>query len=930
MEIPAVTKYTGSVTPAPATIGLDIEQVATTTASLSLRILRHETAKILGRVGIERLGRFQHGEIVYELQITDKDQGIRFENVNYNEILSYVSLPELEHFENAQFERELVYEDPLPHYVKKRGRPPKAALQQVGLTSDEESDSSSIAFDGIAVSAPVSNPLKRPRNSSAVRGPGRPKKIRAEQLPSRLSRRDKFDFEHVALPQIKKRVKRASVGEGSLTNDFKNDDEALNPDLQVFNDEVPVDAGSSQLVMQSGQVDSDSYEAGFDNLPTGGSSHFKSSQLVEAAQPVEDEDLQELHPKLFTPKAARGRPKKHPRLGQSPENDKLAMLHAKFDARKPDKPKQSAQITSKVRLAESSSSEDEPGDLHQRFGATIRKQSSSLGNTPTSVRILNTPSKMTSKINKPSPRHRQGYRAPTLIRHPAHDIRNDASVSADSSTSPPAHPERLSIGVQSKTPPQDAIEISSDETNSPTPAPASRFMSASVSTLRPSIRPSETLMSQSRDIRNAAVLHGDVKSAEQASDEEIKTSSTESNEDDDDDEAAAIMNFEIPDIPSSQSFRASVSASSRSDSSGEQHIQAGEVRKTKRLAGNTTVPPRRQSVSMQNISRQVAAQSRAEFEARKQRDRDGNHAPQESAVSTGPGPQIARVASSKPYRFPGKSTVPPKSPKISMQNISQQVAAKSRAEVEARKREQAARAASAESTDSSTEHSDSYSMPPDSPPARKPVSSTLAARTQQREAPLGVTQQNTPKPYPLAFKQFAAAHQQQQQQSLTPTRKAIENTVRQSHESQARPQVKPQSHQTSSHDLPSSPILPVAHRESSISLGETPPRRPTISTARRPREASIDLEEPTPRPTTTKPAPRPTTTKPTPKAAPTNLVISSDQRSRPSNGHAKVEKTKNKGHRVSMTPLFPSAAGKGSPVKKGRVPFSTREFEGEV
>lgn len=928
MEIPAVSSYIGGVKPTPATIGSGIEQVTTTTASLSLR-LHHETAKILGRVGIEKLGRFQHGEIVYELQITNKDRGTRIENVNYSEILNYVSLPELEHFENAQFERELVYEDPLPLYVKKRGRPPKAALQQVGLTSDEESDSSSIAFDGIAVSAPVSNPLKRPRNSSAVRGPGRPKKIRAEHLPSRLSRRDKFDFEHVALPQIKKRVKRASLSEGSLTNDFKNDDEALNPDLQVFNDEVPVDAGSSQLVMQSGQVDSDSYEAGFDNLPTGGSSHFKSSQLVAAAQPVEQQDLQDLLPKLPTPKAARGRPKKHPLPGQFSEDDELDMLHAKFKARKPDKPKQSAQITSEVRLAESSSSEDELGDLHQRFGATIRKQSSSLGNTPTSDRILNTPSetKTTGKINKPSPGSRPGYTAPNLIRHLAHDISSAASASSESSTSPSAPPERPSTGIQSKAPSQDAIEISSDGTNSSPPASASRFMSASVSTLRPS-RPSETLMPQSRDIRSATVVHENVKSVEQTSDEEITTSSTESNEDDDDDEAAAIMNFEIPDIPSSQSFRASVSASSRSDSSGEQHIQAGEVRKTKRLAGNTAVPPRRQSVSMQTISRQVAAQSRAEFEARKQRDRDWNHAPQESAAYTGPGPQIARVASSKPYRFPGKSTVPPKSPKISMQNISQQVAAKSRAEVEARKREQAARAASAESTDSSSEHSDSYSMPPDSPPARKPVSSTLAARTQQREAPLGVTQQNTPKPYPLAFKQFAAAHQQQQQQSLTPTRKAIENTVRQSHESQARPQVKPQSNQTSSRDLPSSPILPVAHRESSISLGETPPRRPTISTARRPREASIDLEEPTPRPTTTKPAPRPTTTKPAP--APTNLVISSDQRGRQSNGTLKVEKTKKRGHRVSMTPLFPSAAGKGSPVKKGRVPFSTREFEGEV
>ena len=913
----------------------NIDQLTTTTAISSLRRRDDETAKILGRVGIERLGRFQHGDIIYEIEITNGHQETRTHEVDSNDVLDFVTLADLERFENAQFDRELVYDYPLSLYIKKRGRPPKAALQQVGLTSEEESESSSLPNDGIAVAIPVSNSRKRTRSSSPVRGRGRPKKHKTEHLHSRLSRRDRLDHDHIALPQVKKRVKSAFVHQEPLTKNTESHDEDLisdavssslsrdeqrTRDVHDMDHQVPVDAGSSQLLRQSYPVNGDSHEAELDSLSTGGSSHFKSSQLVAAARPIEDKDLEDLHRKHPTKKRGRGRPKKHTLPVQSSEDDELSKLHAQFEARKPDKPKQSALFTSTTALEESSASEDELGSLHERFGIITRRASSSLGNqdSPRSSKIINSHPK-TSAV-KPSPRNRPGYHAPTHNQHSAQDLSLNASASSESSTSPPSHPERHSTEMKAKTLTQDLIEISSDETESSPPAASS--------TPRPLIKSNATSTSRSRDIPNAAVIHDDVESVEEASDEETEKLSSNSDENDDDQETATIIDFEIPDIASSQSFRKSVSTSSSgSDSSGEQRIQAREVSKIRRLAGNTNVPPKRQSISMQNISRQVAAQSRAAMEARKQRDGDGKNTLQRQTASTAPGQQMLRTEPSKRYRFPGKSTVPPKSPKISMQNISQQVAAKSRAEVEARKQEQAAKAALAESSDSSPDDSDSYSIPPDSPQARKPVSSTLASRTQQREAPGGVTKQNHPKSFPLAFKRFAAAHQQQQQkqqQPPLPSRKAAattgpfaQSTGKSHNEPQSRSQAKSRPQQTPSRRS-SSPFIP-AHRQSSISLGETPPHRSRIAVARKPRGPSIDLEEPKPRPASI-----------SSKPAPSNPTDNSNQRSKPSDGSAKADKKKKKSRRVSMTPLFPSAAGKGSPVKKGRVPFSTREFEGEV
>ena len=919
MEVPAVTRYIGGTKPAPAIIGSGIKQITTNTGSLSLKRHDNDMAKILGRVGIESLGRFQHGEIIYRLEITNEHNESRIEEVVYDDILDYVSLSELEKFENAQFEQELVYEDPLAVYVKKRGRPPKEALQAVGLTSEEESESSSIPNDGILVSVPAAKSLKRRGSSSPIRGRGRPKKNKTEHVHSRLSRRDRFDHEHIALPQVKKRVKNAFIREASLINGSEDHDQALVLDLgpsdpHGINGRLPVDAGSSQLVMHNYPEDGDSHEDELNIQPSQASSHYKSSQLVAAALTGGEENLEDLHQKRLTKKRGRGRPKKNSLLVESSGNEDLDTPHARSETHKPGRPRKSPGSVSKQITEGPSSSEDELVSLHQRFGIVTRKPSSSLGNqnSPRSIKILDTHPKTTDKFNKPSPGNRPGYTAPTFSQNPPQDLGTDSSTSSQSSTSPPAHREHSSTGRQAKVPTQELIEISSGETESPSPVASYRPTSASLSTLRPSIKPSAPLTSRPREVPSATVIHDDVESVE---------SNTESDEDDDDQEAAAITEFEIPNIPSSQSFRASVSSSSSgSDSSGEQRIQAAEVSKTSQLAGDITVPPKRQPISTQNISRQVAAQSRAAMEARKQRDGDGKGSLPKTTAPTGPGQQILRVEPSKRYRFPGKSTVPPKSPKISMQNISQQVAAKSRAEVEARKQEQAAKAALAESTSSSSDDSDSYSIPPDSPPARKPVSSTLPARTQQRETPVGVTKQNQATPFQTAFKQVSAAHQLQQQkthQPSLPSRKATANTgsftqsAGKSHkEPQSRSQAKLRPQQT-----PSSPFIP-AHRESSISLGETPPHRSRIAIAR---EASIDLEEPKPRPTTTKL-----------KLALSKPTDNSNHKSKPSDGSAKVEKKKKKTRRVSMTPLFPSAAGKASPVKKGRVPFSTREFEGEI
>lgn len=879
-----------------------------TTSTLSSSSISHEGRKatILRRAGLERLGRFQFGEVIFEVEVSipyQDHQKTTIHEVDYDHILDFVTLGELERFENAQFEQELIKADApsLPNGVKKRGRPPKAALVAVGISSDEESESPSVPEDGIVVQIPTLNPLKRQRSSSPIRGRGRPKKVKSEQLPSRL-----WD-----------------------TLDYNTNNSACN--------QIRLDAGSDQLVLEAVQPDEDDLTDELSSIPVGSNSHFKSSQLVAASQRTENEapDAFHQHQPSSAKKPGRGRPRKHRQpVVELSEDDDLDMLHEQFQMRRPGR---STRIYS--------ATDDELGSPHPKFGGTSGRAASSLLNhdTPRSFKQNSTfehvPSTKcgtsTSTIHsiheaKPSPKNRPGYRPPSLSKPTMQSTGNNASASSDSSCSSPVSARQTPSLPRLKIQDQNPIVISSDDSSS---SPAAAYSHPKGDTvpipegwIMPSPVPPPSAIGQDVETQS----HGNCTLNEDGSSEPFSSessSSEESESEESENETAAIIDVELPEIPSSQSFIVSKSPSS-SDSESPDRTTRPPLAKAHQIPSSTSAPRKKPSISMQKISEQVAKKSRAEVEAKRQRaQQKGNRIRNDNVDVQSSSTAKARVS----------REISP----VNMLKISREVAKRSRQQVEAKKlkerldRQRSLEAkAHQESTSDTDSSQNNYRKPPDHPPAGRPTSSFLAARTKPTQTPSKSAPpkpQSEPKSYAYIFKQFATAHNAQQQQpysSTTTTTSKVAQNPRPSAESarkaqtQAEPQAKPQAkphtnsssrsahHNSSEREDSSSPPIPI-HREASISLGDTPSPRPQ---ARRNREPSIDLGAPTPPPVV--------------KAKLTGTSTATSKKASASEKQKKMERTK--GHRVSMTPLFPAAARMDSPLQKGRRPFSTREFEGET
>ncbi|KAL8782711.1 MAG: hypothetical protein Q9195_009587, partial [Heterodermia aff. obscurata] len=849
--------------PAPAIIAPSIALLTDNTASRPSQNARQKTAKIIGRAGLERLGRFQHDEMVYDVEITGKS-GTIVQQVDCRHILEFVTLQELEFFENAQFEQELTYEPLLPVHQQKRGRPPKRTFHAVGLSSDDESVYSDVIESGVAVVVPLRRGRERP-----------PKKLKIDKASLRLSRRGNADYQYVSLPQVKKRVKKPLPRDKSQASGSSGSSEALQ--MGEWQDEaINAYTGSIKAGLETPRKQSVNDQLDeLSSLPASATSHFKSSsQLVKAAQQATDteDDLQPSHQN----KPARGRPRKAPVKVASSDEDDLESVHEQFQLKRPDKPRKTPPLTPKVEHKDYTSTEDELLSIQEKFGVFPSKNTSSheVAGTPTPTKLPNARLNSLSQDKasggqkpRPSPRNRPGYVAPSLSRRPVESDSSDAVASSSSMTSSPLRPDDAAAELDtslslrhlrdnsnaafassgssssSKVPIRHAlpskqlqissvIEISSDDCSS----------SSAASRSKPKITPAPTSVPLTKPSRArpdgmpiAAVSKNAVEPTNNTSTRESQDSTTDSadsssdnedsssdSENEDEDETAHIMDVEIPEIPSSDSFIASDSSSQRSESE-ERYIQPGEVLKTKRIADKIGLP------HTKRVQPREASKPLSSF-------KNSNELTVQYALNRPPHDRPwPSFQQNKPV--PGKSRFPQS--RVSMQKNSQQVAERSRAEVESQKQRRAPAPQQSSSSSSVESTSDS-----DSPPARpKP----------ERKAP-PTQRPHHKEPFSSTFRNLAAANEQPL--PLHPQAQALP--------------LHPSPRLSHPPPLPLHPPSP--HSQLSLSLGESSPPA-------RPRKMSIDLG--TPQPT-------------------------------------KKKKVK----RASMTPLFPGR----SPVH-GRKVFSTREFE---
>ncbi|CAF9940820.1 MAG: hypothetical protein HETSPECPRED_002646 [Heterodermia speciosa] len=825
--------------------------------------------------------------MVYDVEITGPSETV-VQQVDCRHILDFVTLQELECFENAQFQQELAYDMAVPVHQQKRGRPPK--FHDVGLSSGEGSVSSDVFEDGVAVIVPIAQ--KRSRSSSPPRGRGRPpKKLKTDPASSRLSRRDNADYQFVALPQVKKRVKKP--------NDQMDD---------------------------------------LGNLAAGATSHYKSSsQLVKAAQQSTntDEDLQPSHPQKRGP----GRPRKAPVKVAFSREDDLKSLPKSIQVKRPDSHRKSPQITLGGEYEELSSSQDELLGIPQKSGVFARKITSSLEapSTPTSTkpsgaRLHSHRQDKASGGQKPkaSPANRPGYVAPSLSKSAIESDSSDAVASSRSMTSSPLRPYDAAAAAEHDTSlsqrhfRDDSHDTSASESLSPSKVPLRHDLpskqlrvstsvetscddsssSSAASPSKPKITPapaSGPLIKPNRarpdSVSIAATRKNTVEPTNDTSDEKSQDSSTDSKDTDsedkdseEEDETAHIMDVEIPDIPSSDSFIASDSSSLRSGSE-EEVIRPEEVLNTKRLAEKvgishtTRVQPREGSKPLPFI-------------------KNSNELTVQYALNR---PSVDRHFPPSGFRqnksVAGKSRFPQS--QVSMQKISQQVAEKSRAEIEAQKQSRARaekkRLSSSSSAISNSESESDSDSDPNSPPVRskgqtnrpKTIQPPNTQRLQQRE------------PFSSTFKKLAAANEQPlplhpQGLPLHPQGLPMHPSPSLSHPPPLplHPSPRPSSPRELSWSS-ASPSLP-PRRQVSLSLGESSsPSAPRTSKPHR--EPSIDL------------------------GAPAEAVRAVNPKSGSESAEHKKKKEKKKGNRVSMTPLFPGREGASS--LSGQRVFSTREFE---
>ena len=212
----------------------------TTLLSLSKDVCQ-KIVKIVDRDDLKRLGRFQHDELMYDVKIVENSNAF-VQQVDCFHIFDFVTLLKLERFENAQFEQKLICETSLSIHQKKRERSFKKVFHEIDLFNDDEIVFSDVNEDDVVVIVSVAQ--KSRRSSSLSRDRDRfSKKSKIDSIFSRFSKRDNVDHEHVALSQMKKRIKNSLSRNKSLSNDIdieilklsaSQHDEAIDDDVDSF------------------------------------------------------------------------------------------------------------------------------------------------------------------------------------------------------------------------------------------------------------------------------------------------------------------------------------------------------------------------------------------------------------------------------------------------------------------------------------------------------------------------------------------------------------------------------------------------------------------------------------------------------------------------------------------------------------------------
>ena len=586
VAIPHIASYS-SQTSAPAMIGPTVGNI---TATRSTDPASKEKTKIISRSGLERLGRFQHGTINYLVELSSLPEPTVL-NITSEDILDHMTLQELERFENSQFEKELVYEDPLLVHPKKRGRPPKTALVSVGLSSDDSV--SDVIDDGIAVVIPSFNPRKRPHSSALVRRRGRPRKALTTNSPT------------VSAPS--KRALRVEVPTKSSTKSLEVSRPSLLPTNSHHADEDgPLDAASSQLLADANGCEDQSGNIRQDSLParTENNSKFKtSSALVAAAlstQSEEKEDLNALQQTFAARKVGPDRSRNSSAPSTSLEDSHLETAH---QAHKPGRPRKE---TSNSQPKGTSSTEDELSSLHQKFGASARQTAKSLGTNKlssrrtarqrkTSSRSIKPNGESSSNTNtiKPRPCDRPGYRLPSLSKNPL-PMSDDATSDSELSASPPRTGHQSSLFTQKKAA-SAPIEISDDESSDSLVAVSSHLQSDRKRIPKP-FNQSRQAAAPSFETRPKAMTSRRVLNPiDQRTSKSAGHRESQSSEDEEEDDDMLALDFPIADIPSSQSYVAHPSTSSSETDRRERVIRKDEIARTQRAGGSPFASDRRLS-----------------------------------------------------------------------------------------------------------------------------------------------------------------------------------------------------------------------------------------------------------------------------------------------------------------------------------------------
>ena len=544
---------------------------------------------------------------------TDKNHGVTFSvevasheqdrssntthNIVVDDILKWVSLDELTRFEHARFAEEQRSEKARP-LRKSSGRPRKnpSSLQPLGhvdetevtTSGDEEevtTSSSSIALKRPRSSHPMivsatkrGRPRKNPvqplnrvndieseENFGAPASPTNPRKRsrQPDEIPihsrvavvidqsdnlatsgssGRLSRRHGQSIEHIALPQVKKRAKKMEQELFSISSDSSQQQPPmLSPKVMISQGDT-LASKSHFSKMKTGE-DSDEPEMIYNPVIA-----YDDGQQEEELIPVPTKSRASK-----APKSALSTSDRVPKTRINGDNPTHSI---RSETTKPGLQLSDVDVNNDAQMADISSADDELAALHSQFQITSRKKRPQLSVTSTPQtairrshqRLTNDKSRRDALPSSSS----ENSEIPPNGREVSIDL-GASSSSQDSMRRSPVHLQRQPVS-------QGVIDQNEDQSSDSLIVSPVRLQRPSASGPPPTA------------IADVVELSGDEALNQSSEYQDAKQ-----------DEHDVYANLEIPDIPSSQSFRGHHSSSS-SDEFDNVVVQRSEAKATSRRA----------------------------------------------------------------------------------------------------------------------------------------------------------------------------------------------------------------------------------------------------------------------------------------------------------------------------------------------------------